>query len=88
MLASTILEEEVITFDQQVEVIRTEAGALAGQTLQQANVRARTGCTVVAVERDGRTITDLEPAFEIREGDELVVAGTDDGINRFTELAS
>jgi len=89
MLASSVLEqEEVISTDGQVEVIRTTAPNLAGQTLAGADVRARTGCTVIAVERDGRTITDLEPAFEIREGDELVVAGTDDGINRFTELAS
>jgi len=86
MLASTILEEEVITFDQQVEVIRTEAGALAGQTLQQANVRARTGCTVVAVERDGEFISDLDPSFAIRNGDDLVVVGPDGDISEFTRL--
>ena len=86
MLASTILEdEEVISLDKQVEVIRTHAPGLVGRTLGEADVRARTGCTVVGVERDGEVVTDLGPEFRIREGDELVIAGTDEGTNRFTE---
>ncbi|MFB6103284.1 MAG: TrkA family potassium uptake protein [Haloplanus sp.] len=89
MLASTILEEEeVISLDKQVEVIRTHAPGLAGRTLGEADIRARTGCTVIAVERDGQVITDLGPDFRIRDGDELVIAGTDEGTNRFTELLS
>ena len=86
MLASTILEdEEVISLDKQVEVIRTHAPGLVGRTLGEADVRARTGCTVVGVERDGEVITDLGADFRIREGDELVIAGTDEGTNRFME---
>jgi len=86
MLASAILEnEEVISLDKQVEVIRTHAPRLVGRTLGEADVRARTGCTVVGVERDGAVITDLGADFRIRDGDELVIAGTDDGTNRFTE---
>ncbi|WP_338742006.1 potassium channel family protein [Haloplanus salilacus] len=86
MLASTILEsEEVISLDKQVEVVRTHAPGLVGRTLGEADVRARTGCTVVAVERDGEVVTDLGPDFRIEEGDELVIAGTDGGTNRFTE---
>ncbi|WP_135806584.1 potassium channel family protein [Halorussus marinus] len=89
MLASTILEEEeVISMDKQIEVVRTTAPALAGQTLAGADVRARTGCTVVAVERDGAVITDLDPDFRLRDGDDVVVAGTDEGVNRFTTLAN
>jgi K+/H+ antiporter YhaU regulatory subunit KhtT len=89
MLASTILEdEEVISLDKQVEVVRTHAPGLVGRTLGEADVRARTGCTVVAVERDGEVLTDLGPEFRIREGDELVIAGTDEGTNRFTEMMS
>jgi Trk K+ transport system NAD-binding subunit len=89
MLASTILaDEEVISLDKQVEVIRTHAPGLVGRTLGEADVRARTGCTVVGVERNGEVITDLGPEFRIRDGDELVIAGTDEGTNRFTEQLS
>jgi len=54
MLASTILNEDVISFDQWVEVVRVPAGRLAGQSLEDADVRARTSCTVIAVERGTR----------------------------------
>lgn len=86
MIASTVLEnEDVISFDTQVEVIRTEARKIVGQTLQEAEVRPKTGCTVVAIERGGHVQTDLGSDFRIQPGDELIVVGTDEGINRFTE---
>jgi Trk K+ transport system NAD-binding subunit len=87
MLASTILErEEVISVDKQVELVRTTAPDFAGQTLAEADVRNRTGCTVIAVERDGETITELGPEFRLQRDDTLVVAGTDEDVNQFTTL--
>jgi len=84
MLASTILEDEdVISMDQQVEVIRVAANGLGNTTIGEADVRSRTGCTVVAIERDGAVITDLGPDVTIEPTDKLVIAGTDDGVTRF-----
>ena len=84
MLASTILaDEQVISMDEQVEIVRTPADELAGQTLGEARVRARTGCTVVAVERNGDVLTDVGPDVRVEPGDELVVAGTDESVDRF-----
>jgi Trk K+ transport system NAD-binding subunit len=83
MLASTILEEEVISFDQQVEIVRVDCGSLVGRTLAEADVRARTGVTVIAVERNDDVLTDLGPDFRIQKDDDLVVAGTDADMNRF-----
>ncbi|WP_224269464.1 potassium channel family protein [Haloprofundus salinisoli] len=86
MLASNLLDEEVIAPDTQIDVVRTRAPRLAGQTLAEADVRARTNCTVVAVERDGELLTDLGAQFHVREGDGLVIAGLDEDVNRFSEL--
>lgn len=87
MLASTILGDEVLSFDKQVEVLRTEPGALAGQSLAEADIRDRTGCTVIAVERNGDIVlTNLEPDFVMRADDSLVVAGTDDAIDELKAL--
>lgn len=86
MLAGVVLDEEVMTPDKQVDIVRCRAPALAGQSLGDADVRARTGATVLAVERDGELLTDLDPSFVLREDDELVAAGSDEGINAFTEL--
>ncbi|WP_254544630.1 potassium channel family protein [Halomarina pelagica] len=89
MIASTILEDEdVLSLDQQVEVIRTPAPKLTGQTLGEALVRSKTGCTVVGVERNDEVITDVGPEFRIEPDDELIIAGTDTGIQKFNELMS
>jgi Trk K+ transport system NAD-binding subunit len=88
MLASAILEEDVIALDRQVEVVRIPAGAFAGETLAGADIRQRTGCTAIAVERDGEIVTDLGPAFELQAGDEVILAGTDEAVNRYTEIAT
>jgi Trk K+ transport system NAD-binding subunit len=86
MIASTILaEEDVLALDSQIEVVRTPAPGLVGQRVGDALVRTQTGCTIVAVERDGDTLTEVGPDVRIRAGDELVVAGTNDGIRRFTD---
>ncbi|MFB6165442.1 MAG: TrkA family potassium uptake protein [Haloarculaceae archaeon] len=83
MLAATILGEDVITFGQQVEVVRFDAGPFAGRSLGESNIRAVTGVTVVAVERDGEVVTDLGPSFTFEPGDSLVVAGPDASITEF-----
>jgi len=87
MVASAVLEDEdVISLDTQVEVVRTRAPGLVGTSLGDADVRARTGVTVVAVERNGDVVTDLGPDFRAQSGDELIVAGPDESTNRFTEV--
>jgi Trk K+ transport system NAD-binding subunit len=87
MLAQTILGEDVMALGKQIDIVRTEAPAFEGQTLAEADVRARTGCTVIAVEREGDVLSDPEPEFRIQAGDSLVVAGTDKDIAQFNELA-
>jgi len=84
-IASEVLEKEVLSVGTNIEVVRTEVPGLVGKTLEGADVRGRTGCTVVAVERGDGLLTELEPDFRVREGDKVVVAGTDKGTNRFVE---
>ncbi|WP_435062740.1 potassium channel family protein [Halobaculum sp. EA56] len=86
LLASQLLDEEVLRPETQVDLVRTRAPRLEGRTLAGADVRAETGCTVVAVERDDRLLTDVGPDTRVVEGDSLVVAGTDEAVNRFNEL--
>ncbi|WP_181685246.1 potassium channel family protein [Halorhabdus salina] len=86
MIASAILEDEaVLSLEAQIQVVRTPALGLVGQRLGEARVRSETGCTVVGIERDGAVLTDVGSNARIEEGDELVIAGTDDGIAAFNE---
>lgn len=55
-------------------------GAVAGTTLQQAQLRSRYGVTVVAIKRD-ESVTVAPPAdFVLAKGDLLVVIGTNENI--------
>ena len=87
MLAGTIMGEEIIAYETQIEIVRTTAPNFADQTVGAADVGERTGCTILAVERDGETHSGIDADFEIRRDDALVVAGTDDGVERFKALA-
>ncbi len=85
MLASTVFEdEEVLAYDTQIGIVRTSAAGLEGETIVDAAVRTETGCTVVAVVRDGETVTEFDPSqFTVKADDEVVIVGTDEAIARF-----
>jgi K+/H+ antiporter YhaU regulatory subunit KhtT len=57
MIASRVLEgRDVLSLDQQVEVVRMGAPRVVGRTIGEADIRARTGATVRAIERDGELV--------------------------------
>jgi len=87
MLASTVLErEEVLAVGRKIVLVQLEVGQLSGQTLAEADVRAATGCTVLAAIRDGTVLTSLKPQqFVFQDDDEIILAGTDVNIRQFEE---
>lgn len=89
MIFSLLMQDEqALSPGTQFNVIRITAPQLAGQSLGEADVRARTGCTVVAAERDGQLLRDLGPDFVVQPTDRLVVAGSDESLNRFVSTVS
>ena len=84
ILASMLVDEvEIVTPQMEFEFVRSEAPGLVGRTLAEADVRSETGCTVIAVEREGRLVTDLGPDFRIGKDDVLIVAGRHEAIEAF-----
>lgn len=68
------------------EAILTErpvSAALLGSTLVQAGIGSRTGCTVVAVRRNGSVYPAPAPDFALQQGDELVLFGTEGQLASF-----
>jgi TrkA domain protein len=47
----------------------------AGRRLGDTDARTRTGASIVAVLRDGHTITSLTPDFTLLHGDQVAVVG-------------
>lgn len=88
LFSMLVIGDDVLSTDTMYDIVRTKAPKLSGRTLKEANVRAETGCTVVAVERNSELITELEPSFEIFEDDQLIVVGSDDTINEFRKQYS
>ena len=87
MIAAEILGDEGLRrIDEQLDIVRRDVSELAGQSLLEAQVRSRTGATIIAVERDSDVITGITPSFTVQAGDEAIVAGTAKAIDRLDSL--
>jgi TrkA domain protein len=53
-----------------------DSSPLVGATLADCNVRAQTGVSVIAIQRDGETVPNPDPDRVVESGDVLVALGT------------
>ena len=58
----------------------------AGMTVGALGIRAKTGVSVAAVDRDGRRIRNVGPSLKLRAGDVLVVMGEKSGVKQLETL--
>jgi TrkA domain protein len=71
-----------------IEWSTIEAGApLVATSLADANIRQRTGVSILAVQRGEETHPNPEPDFELTEGDILVTIGTREEQDSLSALA-
>lgn len=87
MLAAAVFEDEdSIAAEKQINLLQLPAGRLAGSTLNQSDVRAETGCTILMAVRNGKNVVYPDPAsFVFEENDQLIVAGNDESVYKFEE---
>lgn len=86
MVAADILPADTgVAQRTRTAITHTQAPKLAGRTLAEARVRERTGVSVIAVERDTEIRTGIEPSFTLRADDGLVVSGTPEAVDQFTD---
>lgn len=53
-----------------------EDSPIAGRTLAETDIRAETGASIIAIQRDEETIPNPEPEWSLEAGDLLVAVGT------------
>lgn len=71
-----------------IEWVDVKAGApLAGSSLRDAQLRTRTGITVIAVLRAGTTHANPPPEFDVRPGDTIVAVGLPEQVQALRRLA-
>jgi len=59
--------------------------SLAGKSLSENRIRAVTGCSVVAITREGSMILNPDPFSPLEEDDELILIGTVEAEKHFME---
>ena len=88
MLAHIALghEEDSILMLQGLEIGKyqiTPGSPLAGKSIADAGIRSKIGCTVIGIEENGKTTTDIDPSIILREGMTLAIIGNSDQISKF-----
>ena len=76
---------ETVSHQPRIKLVKLPPGQLAGRKPLEARIRERTGCSVVAVERDGRVLMDIPPSFALAADDALYICGTPTAFNRYYE---
>ncbi len=80
-------DEQLAMIYEDLELIQFRVGqrsdALSGKALGGLYLSERVGCTVVAIERDGVGLLDVNPGTVVRAGDLLAVVGSSESIDLF-----
>lgn len=88
ILAKKLLGEEAFLIDPELKVLKVPPDSLAGHHPAEMDIRERTGCSVVAVERGDDVLVEFGPEFRFRPDDSLYVCGSHGAVRRFTETFS
>ena len=85
ILAKKLLGVEAFLIDPELKVLKVPPDSLAGHHPAEMDIRGRTGCSVVAVERGDDVLVEFGPEFRFRPDDSLYVCGSHGAVRRFTE---
>jgi TrkA domain protein len=92
LLGSSQVTEAVAAVQQEIEGLAIEwieltpTSSAADTTIGDGMYRTKTGSSIVAVIRDGRSIPAPGPEFALLAGDVIVAVGTVDGLASMREL--
>ena len=74
---------ETVSLQPRIKLIKSEVGRLAGRTVLGSRIREKTGCSIVAIERDGELMMEISPLLELAADDAVYLCGTGDAVARF-----
>jgi Trk K+ transport system NAD-binding subunit len=83
MLSHRLLGQEAVSLYQNLRIQKLRARNLVGRHPLDDVIRARSGCSVVAVDRGGEMPTTFPADFRLRDSDDLFVCGTNAGVAKF-----
>ncbi len=75
----------VISQQAHIKMVKVDAARLVGQHPHHSGIREKSGCSVVAVERNSEIIMEFSESFRVEEGDALYVCGIVGTFEKFYE---
>jgi Trk K+ transport system NAD-binding subunit len=86
LLAWRLLGKEAVAVDSELRVTKLTGCDLATRQPAAPEIRAKTGCSVVAVERADELIVEFGADFRFQRGDALYVCGSAKATERFCRI--
>mgnify|MGYP001501814007 CR=1 FL=1 len=79
--------QDVVMIAEGLSVFNSKVpAALEGKSLQETDIRLKTGCSVIAISRDGELEINPDPQRVLHAGEELILIGTSEGELAFNDL--
>jgi len=81
-------EEDVVMLYEGIEIEKyhvRKGSPFAGKTLEELDLRSNVGCTVIGIEKEGRTVTDMHGKIIVEEDSTLAIVGSKEQIRKFEE---
>jgi Trk K+ transport system NAD-binding subunit len=86
LLAWRLLGKESIAVNPELRVIKVSSRGLEQLHPKQTDLREKTGCTIVAVERGDDLLVEFGAGFKLQTGDAVYVCGSADAAQKFYQL--
>jgi Trk K+ transport system NAD-binding subunit len=83
VIARRLLGREAVDVDPALKVVKVPVTTLVGQHPSALEIRRRTGCSIVAVERGDEALVQFGPDFRFAPGDAVYVGGSRAAVERF-----
>ncbi|MEK6202078.1 MAG: NAD-binding protein [Desulfobulbaceae bacterium] len=85
-IINLINQEQLLMLVEGLSIFRASAQhSLAGKSLSENHLREETGCSVVAITREGKLILNPDPFSPLELNDELLLIGSADAEKQFKE---
>ena len=86
LLVLRLLGRASVAVDTELQVVKVSTSGLEKTHPKQGELREKTGCTVVAVERGDALLVKFDADFEFLAGDAVYICGNADGVRKFAHL--
>jgi Trk K+ transport system NAD-binding subunit len=83
LLAWRLLGKESVTVDPELQVVKVSTRGLEKHHPKQNNLREKTGCTVVAVERGDELLVEFGADFVFQPNDAVYICGSAKAVQKF-----